>query len=134
MVRPQGAGQAGTGCGSLRGNRSQLAAHDDTYVRAAPRRAQRLPNRKVRRAPRLTGLLAAPTSPLVVRDPRIVAPNLLYRWRRLLSEGGAAAVDSDEPVVGSSELRRDWTPKSASMRATVLFDRPVTAAAERTVQ
>ena len=35
-----------------------------------------------------------------------VAPNLLYRWRRLLSEGGAAAVDSDEPVVGSSELRR----------------------------
>jgi transposase len=28
-----------------------------------------------------------------------VAPNLLYRWRRLLSEGGAAAVDSDEPVV-----------------------------------
>ena len=36
MVRPQGAGQAGTGCGSLRGNRSQLAAHDDTYVRAAP--------------------------------------------------------------------------------------------------
>jgi len=35
-----------------------------------------------------------------------VAPNLLYRWRRLLSEGGTAAVDSDEPVVGSSELRR----------------------------
>lgn len=26
-----------------------------------------------------------------------VAPNLLYRWRRLLSEGGAAAVRSDEP-------------------------------------
>ena len=63
-----------------------------------------------------------------------VAPNLLYRWRRLLSEGGTAAVDSDEPVVGSSELRRDWTRKSASIRATVLFDRPVTAAAERTVQ
>lgn len=35
-----------------------------------------------------------------------VAPNLLYRWRRLLSEGGAAAVGSDEPVVGSSEVRR----------------------------
>jgi transposase-like protein len=35
-----------------------------------------------------------------------VAPNLLYRWRRLLSEGGAAAVSSDEPVVGSSEVRR----------------------------
>ena len=26
-----------------------------------------------------------------------IAPNLLYPWRRLLSEGGAAAVDSDEP-------------------------------------
>ena len=35
-----------------------------------------------------------------------VAPNLLYRWRRLLSEGGAAAVDSDEPVVGNSEVRK----------------------------
>jgi hypothetical protein len=35
-----------------------------------------------------------------------VAPNLLYRWRRLLSEGGAAAVSLDEPVVGSSEVRR----------------------------
>ena len=32
--------------------------------------------------------------------------NLLYRWRRLLTEGGAAAVGSDEPVVGSSEVRR----------------------------
>jgi transposase len=36
---------------------------------------------------------------------RGVAPNLLYRWRRLLTEG-AAAVGSDEPVVGSSEVRR----------------------------
>jgi transposase len=35
-----------------------------------------------------------------------VAANLLYRWRRLMSEGGAAAVGSDEPVVGSSEVRR----------------------------
>ena len=35
-----------------------------------------------------------------------MALNLLYRWRRLLSEGGAAAVSSDEPVVGSSEVRR----------------------------
>jgi len=33
-------------------------------------------------------------------------PNLLYRWRRLLTEGGAAAVGSDEPVVGSSEVQR----------------------------
>src|SRR5215207_7596186 len=37
---------------------------------------------------------------------RGVAPNLLYRWRRLMSEGGVAAVGSDEPVVGSSEVRR----------------------------
>src|SRR5579871_3777977 len=37
---------------------------------------------------------------------RGVAPNLLYRWRRLLTEGGAAAVGSDEPVVASSEVRR----------------------------
>jgi transposase len=35
-----------------------------------------------------------------------VAPNLLYRWHRLLSEGGAAAVDSDEPVVGNSEVKK----------------------------
>jgi transposase len=37
---------------------------------------------------------------------RGVAPNLLYRWRRLMTEGGAAAVGSDEAVVGSSEMRR----------------------------
>jgi transposase len=36
---------------------------------------------------------------------RGVAPNLLYRWRRLMTEGGAAAVGF-EPVVGSSEMRR----------------------------
>jgi transposase len=35
-----------------------------------------------------------------------VAANLLYRWRRLMTEGGAMAVGSDEPVVGSSEVRR----------------------------
>jgi transposase len=35
-----------------------------------------------------------------------VAPNLLYRWRRLMSEGGAMAVGSDEPVVGASEVHR----------------------------
>ena len=35
-----------------------------------------------------------------------VAPNLLYRWRRLMNEGGVAAVGSDEQVVGSSEVRR----------------------------
>jgi transposase len=35
-----------------------------------------------------------------------VAPNLLYRWRRLLSEGGAVDVDSDEPVIGNSEVKK----------------------------
>jgi transposase len=35
-----------------------------------------------------------------------VAPNLLYRWRRLMSEGGVTAVGSDESVVGNSEVRK----------------------------
>ena len=35
-----------------------------------------------------------------------VAPNLLYRWRRLMDEGGAVAVGSNEPVVGASEVRK----------------------------
>ena len=35
-----------------------------------------------------------------------VAPNLLFRWRRLMSEGGAVAVGSNEPVVGASEVRK----------------------------
>lgn len=35
-----------------------------------------------------------------------VAPNLLFRWRRLMSEGGVTAVGSDEPVIGSSEVRK----------------------------
>jgi transposase len=35
-----------------------------------------------------------------------VAPNLPYRRRRLLREGGAAAVDSDEPLIGNSEVKK----------------------------
>lgn len=35
-----------------------------------------------------------------------VAANLLYRWRRLMSEGGTVAVRADESVVGHSEVRR----------------------------
>ncbi len=35
-----------------------------------------------------------------------VAPNLLFRWRRLMSQGGVTAVGSDEPVVGTSEVRK----------------------------
>lgn len=29
-----------------------------------------------------------------------VAPNLLYRWRRLMTEGGAVAVQADDGVTG----------------------------------
>jgi transposase len=35
-----------------------------------------------------------------------VAANLLFRWRKLLAEGGAAAVGSDEEVIGASEVRK----------------------------
>ena len=35
-----------------------------------------------------------------------VAPNLLFRWRHLMSEGGVTAVGSDEPVVGTSQVRK----------------------------
>ena len=35
-----------------------------------------------------------------------VAPNLLYRWRRLISEGGAVAVQADDGVTGNGEVRR----------------------------
>ena len=35
-----------------------------------------------------------------------VAPNLLYRWRRLMTEGGAVAVQADDAVNGNAELRR----------------------------
>lgn len=35
-----------------------------------------------------------------------VAPNLLFRWRRLMSEGGAAAVSADDGVTSNAEVRR----------------------------
>ena len=35
-----------------------------------------------------------------------VAPSLLFRWRRLMAEGGAMAVGSNEPVVAASEMRK----------------------------
>lgn len=35
-----------------------------------------------------------------------VAPNLLFRWRRLMSEGGTMAVNANESVVGTSGVRR----------------------------
>ncbi len=34
-----------------------------------------------------------------------VAPSLLFRWRRLLVEGGHQAVRADEDVVGTSQVR-----------------------------
>ena len=35
-----------------------------------------------------------------------VAPNLLFRCRRQMDEGGAMAVGLNEPVVGASEVRK----------------------------
>jgi transposase len=35
-----------------------------------------------------------------------IAPNLLFRWRRLASEGGAVAVTADEGVTSNAEVRR----------------------------
>jgi transposase len=35
-----------------------------------------------------------------------VAPNLLYRWRRLMTEGGAVAVRADDDVTANGDVRR----------------------------
>ena len=35
-----------------------------------------------------------------------VAPNLVYRWRRLMQEGGAVAVGTDQAVVGEAQVRK----------------------------
>ena len=35
-----------------------------------------------------------------------VAPNLLYRWRRLMPDGGAIAVSADDDVTGNATVRR----------------------------
>ena len=43
-----------------------------------------------------------------------VAPNLLFRWRRLMDEGGAVAVGSNEPVVGASEACQARGPGAGS--------------------
>ena len=49
-----------------------------------------------------------------------VAPNLLYRWRRLMLEGGSVAVSEDDDVTRSS-LREgssgSWRTGSASLNA-----------------
>ena len=46
-----------------------------------------------------------------------VAPNLLYRWRRLMMEGGAVAVSDDDDVTRRgrpSAWSGRWTSASAS--------------------
>src|SRR6516162_4073583 len=35
-----------------------------------------------------------------------LSPSLVFRWRRLMSEGGKAAVRADDDVVAASEVRR----------------------------
>jgi len=35
-----------------------------------------------------------------------VAPNLLYRWRRLMTEGGAVAIEADDRVTGNQDVRK----------------------------
>jgi transposase len=35
-----------------------------------------------------------------------LSPSLVFRWRRLMSEGGKEAVRADDDVVAASELRR----------------------------
>ena len=35
-----------------------------------------------------------------------LSPSLMFRWRRLMSEGGKEAVRADDEVVAASELRR----------------------------
>jgi transposase len=35
-----------------------------------------------------------------------IAPNLLFRWRRLMREGGLSAIQANERVLGASEVRR----------------------------
>ncbi len=51
-----------------------------------------------------------------------VAPNLLYRWRSLMLEGGSVAVTGDDEVTGSS-LRDGpsgrWRTASASSNASL---------------
>ncbi len=34
-----------------------------------------------------------------------IAPNLLFRWRKLMSEGGKVAVQADDRVVSAAEAR-----------------------------
>ena len=42
----------------------------------------------------------------VVARRNSVAPNLLYRWRRLMLEGGAVAVSNDDEVTSNRAVRQ----------------------------
>ena len=46
------------------------------------------------------------TSISVVARRNSVAPNLLYRWRRLMLEGGAVAVSGDDDVTSNRAVRQ----------------------------
>ena len=35
-----------------------------------------------------------------------VAPNLLYRWRRLMTEGGTVAIETGDRVTGNQDVRK----------------------------
>ena len=35
-----------------------------------------------------------------------IAPNMMFRWRRLMREGGLSAIKANEPVIGASEVRQ----------------------------
>ena len=35
-----------------------------------------------------------------------ISPNLLFRWRKLVKEGGLSALKADESVVGTSEVKQ----------------------------
>lgn len=34
-----------------------------------------------------------------------IAPSVLFRWRKLMQDGGLSAISADEPVVGASEVK-----------------------------
>jgi len=35
-----------------------------------------------------------------------IAPNMLFRWRKLMREGGLSAISANERVIGASQVRR----------------------------
>jgi transposase len=35
-----------------------------------------------------------------------IAPNMLFRWRKLMREGGLSAISANERVIGASEVKR----------------------------